>query len=1070
MKKLLTALLTLMMLCGTHAWAAPVSYQQAKQTANSFMQAKQMVAPGKMKMAYKAPSATTQTDAASYYVFNNGDNDGFVIVSGDDRTTQVLGYSTTGSFSMADAPENVRAWLESYATAIANLDNMGVTEPMSGRRRIPSSTKVPTLMKTKWDQTEPYNDNCVFSGSSMATGCVATAMAQVLYYHRAESVTQIQADIPSYTSASYGFSVSGFSAGTAIDWDNMLTTYTSTSTAEQKAAVAQLMRLCGTAVKMDYGPQSGAFTFDVAGAMRKYFGYASTTTYVERKDYTSAEWEKLIFDEVASNRPVVYGGESTGGGHSFVIDGYDGNGLFSINWGWGGNSNGYFVLDICNPGDNSGVGASTTTDGYSMKQDAIIGAVPAQGGETSAVCLSAEITDTQYNYVGVTFFNVTGNTGTFEMGIAYLDASGNPVLIGSSEERTLQSYTISNNGSGASHGNYFQVTGLSAGTYTIVPVSRVKGSDTWVISGSHRIYVEAQVNSQGSATLTLVKPETDLTASGFSFTGTKTANLEQPFTVNVTNSGDEFYGTITCRASQGSAMPSTIASKTGATIATNASKQLEFTFTPTQQGTWNVWIADEDDNIFGKTTVVIDEEFVMEKNLEVSETVLNSNIKKSSSTYKTLGDNLNFTLTVTNNSANRFYGKISAVLWLSGSSEYMESKFTVDVPGNSSVEKQVKFGGLSYGANYYLNFYYDKETSSFDVGSYHYIPTQGITLWDSQGEKTEQFAEDATIVIPENAVAANVEGLTGKTITPNSNPNTLYYISDLSNVPSGLEGRNLVEDIVAENITITDGYDFYVPSDLLVEHISYTRTPQIGTNGEGGWETIALPFDVTSVKQGENSLEWFKARTEQDKNFWLMEFKNDDNGTVVFDYAQQMSANTPYIIAVPDNTWGEEWNLIGKAITFYGTDVELTRTSTMMSDNGNRFIFCGETVATDIPYYVGNYFYCLNNEGTRFALTQDAFTLQPFRALFCSDEEAGAKPEMLTIAFDNDKQESQDTDTDGASVVTAIAVPFVSEGHTVNIYSMSGVKVAQSTVRNGRIDFSRLPQGVYIVNGKKYIK
>ena len=1072
-KSLLLLLLVLMSISGG---AAPVSYQQAMMTAQAFMSQKKMKPVKNMQMTFKAPAATaSQADAASYYVFNNGDNGGFVIVSGDDRTAQVLGYATTGSFSMENAPENIQAWLQGYAKSILQLDKLNVTQASAKPWKAPSMSAIPVKLTTKWYQNAPYNNACpTVGGSRCVTGCVATAMAQVLYYHRTNSVNATTAAIPQYTSAD-GLSVTGFPAGTTIDWDNMLPSYGSSATAIQQAAVANLMRLCGTSVNMNYRPTvSGAFIFDVSGAMRKYFGYSQSTTYVRRADYTSADWEKLIYDELVADRPVVYGGQATGGGHAFVIDGYDGNGFFSVNWGWGGRDDGFFLLSILNPGDNSGIGASSTTDGYSSGQDAVIGAQPAVGGETSAVSLVGGIQEIEDDWIAGSFVNLTGEANTFEYGIAYVGAGGELVLIGNAEEASLDKYLANSSNDNVGTGNYFQVTGLPAGTYQIVLVSRVKGSSTWMRSSSYREYVIAQVAGNGQVTLTLVQPEVNLTATAFNFTGTKTANIKQPVEVSIKNQAEEFYGTVYLFASRTTSKGDP-ASLTGVTLLAGASDTFHFTFTPTVAGTYTIWMATDDkgQNVIGQTTVVIDNEIVMEKKLSATTALVGNTTRvegqytvegKPKTNYEVVGNILNPLVTITNNSTKLFYGTVAAILWNFTDAEYQLVEIPVNLAAGASMQKQLSFTGLRFdNVKYYLEYRYE-DSSSIDISDM-YTPVGGLTTWTSAGVKTQSFVDGSAVTIPATAVAANVEGLSGVTVTPNANPNTLYYIDNLGNVPVGLTGKNLIVKEVSESITLTDGYDFFVPVSFIAGDISYTRTPAIGTNGVGGWETIALPFKVSAVKQGDKSLEWFKARSEQDKHLWIMDFKEEADGKVVFDYAQTMDACKPYIIAVPDNTWGEEWNLVGKPVTFSGTDARLNTGSSMSSGDGDHFLFWGETVATTLAYAPGDYFYCLNPEGTRFALTQEDVRLQPFRACFYADQPAAAKEGGLTIVFGNDE-----TPADEPAVVTSMAVPFTGEGLSVAVYSLSGTKVAQAMVRNGRADLGSLPHGIYVVNGKKIVK
>ena len=315
------------------------------------------------------------------YVFGMSDAGGFVIVSNDDRTTPILGYSDSGTIDPNNMPDNMRAWLQGYAEEIAWLRANGTNEAtQTNRTNRAARAEVSPLMDTKWNQDSPYNDLCPVydaNGSRSATGCVATAYAQVMYYtettHR-NTTTTTTAEIPGYTTKTKKIEMPAIPEGTIINWSNMVTDYSVTTTEEQDNAVANLMLLCGCAVQMNYNYESGAYTKDVATALKTYFGYAATTQYVSRSCYTYANWIDLIYNELSQGRPVVYSGQSTDRGHEFVCDGYqyvEGD-LFHINWGWGGSSDGYFVLSVLNP-DEQGIGGSPSSSAFTIGQEAVIG-------------------------------------------------------------------------------------------------------------------------------------------------------------------------------------------------------------------------------------------------------------------------------------------------------------------------------------------------------------------------------------------------------------------------------------------------------------------------------------------------------------------------------------------------------------------------------------------------------------------------------------------------------------------------------------------------------------------------
>ena len=377
------------------AMAEDVTPAEALKQATQFVQNR--IASGQhSRRAAGTPAQLTQTGKVSgLYVFNVDNNGGFVVVSNDDRTEPVLGYSDSGAFDPDNMPENMRAWLQGYADEIAWLKKHPDAAVSTSRRTGESNIKTPIepLVETKWNQGEPYNKECPYyyedeygdysysltqetnEYEHCVTGCVATAMAQVMKYY--EWPAQATTNIPSYKWQ--GYTMSSLSP-VAFDWGNMIDDYSNGYSTDQATAVATLMKYCGYSVQMDYGESSGAVTNKVADALTTYFNYESTTVSKNRNYYTYANWIELLYHELYEGRVVLYHGASTGGGHAFVCDGYQGEDYFHINWGWGGTSDSYFKLSAMNPYDQ-GIGGSSSKDGFSYLQGAIVGIQkPDEGG------------------------------------------------------------------------------------------------------------------------------------------------------------------------------------------------------------------------------------------------------------------------------------------------------------------------------------------------------------------------------------------------------------------------------------------------------------------------------------------------------------------------------------------------------------------------------------------------------------------------------------------------------------------------------------------------------------------
>lgn len=255
----------------------------------------------------------------------------------------------------------------------------GLAEARQWRaERAGTAAVAPLLGGIKWNQGAPYNNMCpLYDGTNRSvTGCVATAMAQVMMYYQYPK--ELKATIKAYTAKSYGIQIPEISSGATYDWDNMLPDYSKSDyNSAQADAVAKLMYHCGAAVEMNYGPSSGANVTPII--LATYFGYdADLMQDLTRTVFTLQQWMTLIDNELKAKRPILYSGQASDGGHEFVCDGSDGNGLYHINWGWGGYQDGYFDLTILQP-TKGGAGSGSAVDGYNRDCSMIIGIAPDNG-------------------------------------------------------------------------------------------------------------------------------------------------------------------------------------------------------------------------------------------------------------------------------------------------------------------------------------------------------------------------------------------------------------------------------------------------------------------------------------------------------------------------------------------------------------------------------------------------------------------------------------------------------------------------------------------------------------------
>lgn len=375
--------------------AGPRSFQQAKAIAEkqaallgvtidqkAMTKARKQGDKGKMNLSQQ-----------SYYVFPNANSKGFTIVSGDDRLPEIVGYSSQGSYDENNLPEGFVSFMKAYqnlynkvnlgdAEALKNLAEIKAWRNKKNASAASTSAVAPLLGNIEWDQTSPYNNMCPKYDSVhvAATGCVATAMAQVMAYYKYPK--QLKADIPGYVNRWNGIPMeipTITQEESVYDWDNMLPKYNkeANATQQQKDAVAKLMYHCGAAVRMSYGPESGAAVS--SSKLAKYFGYdADLMMDLSRSSFTLDKWMQIIDTELAAGRPVLYGGQSSENGHQFICDGKDENGLYHINWGWSGNQNAYFDLSILNP-EKGGTGSGSAADGFNRYCTMTIGIAPDNG-------------------------------------------------------------------------------------------------------------------------------------------------------------------------------------------------------------------------------------------------------------------------------------------------------------------------------------------------------------------------------------------------------------------------------------------------------------------------------------------------------------------------------------------------------------------------------------------------------------------------------------------------------------------------------------------------------------------
>ena len=402
-------LLLMMLFCIEFAIAEPVEVVRARQVAVNFL--KSTEGSAQQITGQDLVDITATTPFHEFYVFSIRDK-GFILVSGDDRSLPILGYSLNSVFVCKDIPDHVRWWLDNYEKQIVQLrENAIVATPeihsqwltfIEGKQLVESSSSsVSPLLTTTWNQSPFYNTQCPTDASAtscagnnhVVAGCVAIATAQVMKYWNWPTTGRSS---HSYTHSSYGTLSANFA--TSYSWSNMPNSLSSSSSSTQVSAVAKLVYHVGVAVEMNYGAcGSGAYSIgyrtptlpSAENALITYFKYANTLVGIEEKDYTLSVWKNIIYNELVNSRPVLYGGSGSSGGHAFVCDGYQSStDKFHFNFGWGSYCDGYYTIGSLNTNNGS----------FNSDCDAIIGIKPNRSTSSSSTII-ADVNNSSYGSV-----------------------------------------------------------------------------------------------------------------------------------------------------------------------------------------------------------------------------------------------------------------------------------------------------------------------------------------------------------------------------------------------------------------------------------------------------------------------------------------------------------------------------------------------------------------------------------------------------------------------------------------------------------------------------------------------
>ena len=412
MKKIFATLLTLTVATTLSLQAAVVPTETAGRLAQDAITER---FPGFDASAYTVKAVSYEGEL-SYYVVQF-DGGGWVLIAADDTSTPLIGYNNTGIFRTEGMPESVESFFNCVSQRIQENRISQPSRPMRSLKKTAltaAKADISPLIQVNWNQTGAYRKYCPSSASAgnAIVGCVAVGMAQAMSVQKypARPVGSY-----GYTSANYGSLYIDYDSEPAYNWDEII------SGANNKDGAARLLWHCGVSVNMDYGADgSGTQTRYIATALQRNFQYPSSVKFLSRTDYTESEWNDIIYNELANGRAVAFSGYDYKGGygHCFNLDGYQG-GAYSVNWGWGGSNNGYFLLtslkdltmgmDYSEPrGQGVVIGIrppSTKPSDIRLSSTTVEANQPA-GTVVGAVEVVSEATDAVYEYTLLGKYNV----------------------------------------------------------------------------------------------------------------------------------------------------------------------------------------------------------------------------------------------------------------------------------------------------------------------------------------------------------------------------------------------------------------------------------------------------------------------------------------------------------------------------------------------------------------------------------------------------------------------------------------------------------------------------------------
>ncbi len=463
------------------AMATPLTPDEALARLNDQKGIGALTAVGSPKLAYTV--ALPGASEPAVYLFKDGKKGRLLFIGADTRSQALLGYTDidVDSFEYRELPPQLKWWLSEYAAQIdaapeSLLPSYLILDREQTPVYAPSDRKaIEPLLKTKWNQTAPYNSKCP---GNAVVGCMGIALAQTVKYFEYPA----KGKGTGYATAPDGRQVS-LDLNFEFDWDNMLDEYENGAyTSTQSDAVANLCNAMAFAFSTNFGTSMSSASLSTwLPSVYSCLGYEQSALNASRIDFTEDVWADMVYTNLVEVGPVPYFGGGVQGHHAFVCDGYSDEGLFHFNWGWGGYCDGYYALSALNP---AGYGTGGFASGYNLQQSAIFGMRPPRENpanpdrrlmmEASSVSGYVMGSSVGVRCVGGGWYNVCGVQNDFEIALEFENsATGVKLYSGSDVDR------INDNSGFGNWATRHIPDGLSDGTWLVRLVTRTADGSGW---------------------------------------------------------------------------------------------------------------------------------------------------------------------------------------------------------------------------------------------------------------------------------------------------------------------------------------------------------------------------------------------------------------------------------------------------------------------------------------------------------------------------------------------------------------------------------------------------------------